>query len=67
MLVLTRKPGEKIHVGSDITITVLEIKGNKIRIGIEAPDDVTVLRAELCGLVGAATSGGHDALPHRPS
>ena len=36
MLVLSRKPGEKIHIGSNITITVLEIKGTKIRIGIDA-------------------------------
>lgn len=52
MLVLTRKPGEKIHIGSDIIITVLEVKANKIRIGIAAPDDVTVLRAELTGEFG---------------
>ena len=47
MLVLSRKPGEKIHIGSDITITVIEGRGNKIRIGIEAPEDVPILRAEL--------------------
>ena len=47
MLVLGRKLGEKIHIGSDITITVLEGRGNKIRIGIEAPEDVAILRAEL--------------------
>jgi carbon storage regulator len=50
MLVLTRKPGEKIHVGPDITVTVLEVVGNKIRIGIEAPEDIRVLRSELLGL-----------------
>ncbi len=48
MLVLTRKPGEKIQVGRNITVTVLEVNGTKMRIGIEAPDDVTILRAELC-------------------
>ena len=53
MLVLTRKPGEKIHIDGDIIVTVLEINGNKIRLGIDAPDDVTILRAELRGLVGA--------------
>ena len=47
MLVLSRKPGEKIQIGSDITITVIEGRGNKIRIGIEAPEDVPILRAEL--------------------
>ena len=47
MLVLTRKPGEKIHIGSDVTITVLVVKDNKIRIGIDAPQDVPVIRSEL--------------------
>ncbi len=48
MLVLTRKPGEKIHIGNDIILTVLEVQGSRIRVGIDAPDDVRVLRAELC-------------------
>ena len=47
MLVLSRKPGEKIVIGNDITITVVEIKGNRIRVGIDAPDEVRVLRGEL--------------------
>ena len=47
MLVLTRKTGEKIHIGSGITITVIEIRGTKIRLGIDAPDDVPIFRAEL--------------------
>jgi len=69
MLVLTRKPGEKIRIGSDITITLLVINGNKIRIGIEAPEEVTVLRAELSDWVelpGAKSPGSHDTLPRRP-
>ena len=51
MLVLTRKPGEKIHIGSGITITVVEINGNKIRLGIDAPEDVPIFRAELYSLL----------------
>ena len=47
MLVLTRKPGEKIHIGANITIIVVNVKGNKIRLGIDAPKEVAVLRAEL--------------------
>lgn len=47
MLVLTRKTGEKIHVGSGITISVIEIRGTKIRLGIDAPEDVPIFRAEL--------------------
>lgn len=69
MLVLTRKPGEKIHIGSNITITVLVIKGNKIRIGIEAPEEVTLLRAELSNraeLPGAKSAEPRDTLPRGP-
>jgi carbon storage regulator CsrA len=47
MLVLTRKPGEKIVIGNGITIKVVEVQGNRVRIGIGAPDDVRVLRGEL--------------------
>jgi carbon storage regulator len=47
MLVLTRRPGEKIHIGGDITIIVVNVKGTKIRLGIDAPKEVAVLRAEL--------------------
>jgi carbon storage regulator len=47
VLVLSRKSGEKFQVGTDITITVLEIQGHRVRIGIEAPRQLSVLRAEL--------------------
>jgi carbon storage regulator len=47
MLVLTRKPEEKIVIGGNITITLLSCDGNRVRIGIEAPREVGVLRAEL--------------------
>lgn len=52
MLVLTRKAGEKIRIGPDITLTVLEVQGNRVRLGIDAPDDVRVLRAELADFLG---------------
>ncbi|MGI9519409.1 MAG: carbon storage regulator [Pirellulaceae bacterium] len=47
MLVLSRKQNQKIHVGDDITITILKIRGNSVRIGIEAPKSVHVMRGEL--------------------
>ena len=47
MLVLTRKVREQIKIGNDIVITVLRVKGQSVRIGIEAPRGVRVLRAEL--------------------
>ena len=48
MLVLTRKTQEKIRIGDGITITVIKTKGKSVRLGIEAPADVSVLRGELC-------------------
>ena len=47
MLVLTRKSGEAITVGDEITVTVLEIRGNQVRLGIQAPHDIAIHRKEL--------------------
>ena len=47
MLVLSRKPNERIQIGPNITITIVNIQGGAVRIGIEAPRDVRVLRTEL--------------------
>lgn len=47
MLVLTRKPGEGIFIGDDIQISIVEIKGGAIRIGIEAPLDKKIYRQEV--------------------
>jgi carbon storage regulator len=47
MLVLSRKPDESIVIDERITITILEVRGNKIRLGIEAPKEIPVMRAEL--------------------
>ena len=49
MLVLSRKKSEKIKLGDSIEITVVRVTGDKVRIGIRAPDDVSVLRQELVG------------------
>lgn len=48
MLVLSRKPGERILIGNDITITVVRIGPNTVRLGIEAPRDMNIVREELC-------------------
>lgn len=48
MLVLTRKRSEKIQIGDDIVIKVIRTGRSAVKIGIEAPDSVRVLRAELC-------------------
>lgn len=47
MLVLTRKTQEKIQIGENITITIVRVKGQAVRVGIEAPQDVRVIRGEL--------------------
>lgn len=47
MLILTRRVGESLMVGEEITVTVLGIKGNQVRIGIDAPRDVAVHREEI--------------------
>lgn len=47
MLVLTRKVGEKVHIGENIVITVTAVEGNKVRLGISAPACVDVWRSEL--------------------
>ena len=47
MLILTRRVGETLMVGDDVTITVLGVKGNQVRIGINAPKDVPVHREEI--------------------
>ena len=47
MLVLSRKLSQQILIGSDITITVVRIEGNQVRLGIEAPAGVSILRDEL--------------------
>ncbi len=47
MLVLSRKVGEEIRIGSDITVRVRRVHGNRVAIGIEAPNGVRILRGEL--------------------
>jgi carbon storage regulator CsrA len=78
MLVLTRKIGQRIRIGDDITLTIIKTQGQTVRVGIEAPRDVRVVRAELPPLhqetepvEAAATSESESASetrsPHRLS
>ena len=61
MLVLTRKAGEGIVIGGNITVTVLEVKGGAIRIGIDAPRDKKIYRFNLDGTLVSEISLGDEA------
>ena len=65
MLILTRKKGESLIIGDDINVTVLGIRGNQVRIGVDAPRDVAVHRQEIYDRIreekgGQSTSPNHD-------
>lgn len=47
MLILTRRVGESLMIGDEVTVTVLGVKGNQVRIGVNAPKDVSVHREEI--------------------
>ncbi len=47
MLILTRRPNETLNIGTEITVTVLRVKGNQVRIGVNAPRNVAVHREEI--------------------
>lgn len=47
MLILTRKPGESLYIGDNIKITIVELKGHQIRVGIDAPTDLRIYREEI--------------------
>ncbi len=53
MLILTRRAGETIHIGDNITVTVLSVQGNQVRLGIKAPRDVAVHREEIAERITA--------------
>jgi carbon storage regulator len=56
MLVLSRKVGESVVIGDRIVVQVLQVNGQRIRLGFEAPPEVTVLRGELSGSQGEAAT-----------
>jgi len=47
MLILTRRVDERIFIGDNITLRVLDIEGNRVRLGLDAPKDITILREEV--------------------
>lgn len=67
MLMLTRRPGERVVIGEDVFVTVLEVSGQTVRLGIDAPDGLTIYREEIWLSVKeenrAAASAAADVLP----
>lgn len=64
MLVLSRKPGERILIGNDVKITVIRIGPNSVRIGIDAPGHLNIVREELCLNPSQAALAGSGADEH---
>ena len=64
MLILTRRVGETLMVGDEVTVTVLGVKGNQVRIGVNAPKEVSVHREEIYQRI-QREKGGHPSTPER--
>ena len=65
MLILTRRVGETLMIGDEVTVTVLGVKGNQVRIGINAPKTVSVHREEIYQRIKNETEAGH--VPDEPA
>jgi carbon storage regulator len=63
MLIITRKPGEKIMLGDDVVVHVMEIVGNSVRVGIQAPRSLPVYREEIWDAVRQENEAASQAAP----
>jgi carbon storage regulator len=59
MLILTRRIGETVIIGADVRVTILDIKGNQVRVGVAAPRDVAVHREEIYEKIQAEIADGN--------
>ncbi|MDA8162129.1 MAG: carbon storage regulator CsrA [Desulfobacteraceae bacterium] len=65
MLILTRKTGERIRIGDEIEVTVLEVNGRQVRIGVSAPPGLTILREEVFRRIQEENLKAADSAPDR--
>ena len=66
MLILTRRVGETVMIGHDVTVTVLGVKGNQVRIGVNAPKSVAVHREEIYALIQEQNRAAAQSSPMNP-
>ncbi|MDR3168045.1 MAG: carbon storage regulator CsrA [Treponema sp.] len=66
MLILSRKTNEKIMIGEDISISVIEIRGDQVRIGVDAPKTVKVFRQEVFDAIKAENKAAAESTPVFP-
>ncbi|HEY4367204.1 MAG TPA: carbon storage regulator CsrA [Steroidobacteraceae bacterium] len=64
MLILTRRVGETVMIGNDVTVTVLGVKGNQVRVGVNAPKEVAVHREEIYERIKREEQAAGDATKH---
>ena len=67
MLILTRRVGETVLIGNDVTVTVLGVKGNQVRVGVNAPRDVAVHREEIFERIKREEEGAGGTTSARPA
>ncbi len=67
MLILTRRVGETLMIGDEVTVTVLGVKGNQVRIGVNAPKEVAVHREEIYERIKREQAGGNEGQPTAPA
>jgi carbon storage regulator len=65
MLILTRRVGEAVMIGNDVTVTILGVKGNQVRVGVNAPRDVAVHREEIFERIKREDQSGDSGRPSK--